>query len=157
MHVKNNLPIIFPFANRRYGKDLGVLRADLLLAENIRALLHHRRIDASALAVWCNHGDAWISKIINGERGVQLKDLGRIADFFGLTAAELLSPGISPLTERRHTQRRSTTERRTQSERRQGHPAGALHPELQPRFREKNHPNTTPAARPHRPVKRARG
>jgi hypothetical protein len=41
-----------------------------------------------------------------------LSDLGKIAEFFGLTAAELLSYGISPLTERRRVQRRCGLDRR---------------------------------------------
>jgi hypothetical protein len=77
------------------------LRADHLLVENIRTLLSVRGIDDSALAVWCGHKPAWISKILSLERGVPVKELGKIADFFGLTVSQLFSPGISPLTERR--------------------------------------------------------
>ena len=47
------------------------------------------------------------------ERGVPLKHLDRIADFFGIATYQLLQPGISPLTERR-----SGRERRTGHDRR---------------------------------------
>lgn len=112
------------------------LRADLLLAQNIRSLLHARRVEAGALAAWCGHQPPWISKILKGERGAQVKDLGKIADFFGLTVAQLFQHGISPLTERRHETRRSGGERRTGEDRRQPIES-RLHPQMQPRFPER--------------------
>ena len=103
-------------------------RADVLLSTNIRALLRTRGLDDQALAIWCGHKPAWISKILNGERGVKIRDLGKIADFFGLTVAELFQHGIDPLTERRKAERRSGTERRIGQDRRQ--PLnGRLHPD----------------------------
>lgn len=105
-------------------------RSDVLLVMNIRALLSTRRMDAGALAQWCGHKAPWISKILSLERGVQVKDLGRIADFFGLEVCDLFQHGITPLTERRRAQRRSGGERRTPIERRQptGN-IGRLHPD----------------------------
>ena len=108
------------------------LRPDLLLAENIRTLLHARGIDAKALAIWCNRSSGWISKILKGDRGVRVKELGKIADFFGLTASQLLQHGISPLTERRHAERRQGGERRTGEDRRKPRDAYRLHPDVQP-------------------------
>lgn len=105
------------------------LRTDVLLVENIRALLSARGVDASALAVWCGHRAAWISKIMSFERGCRVKDLGRIADFFGLSVADLLTHGISPLTERRRVHRRSGQDRRAGQDRRR-RSAGDVHPEL---------------------------
>lgn len=96
------------------------LRADLLLIENIRSLLLARRINRQDLARWCGHKPAWISKILSGERGVNLKDLSPIADFFGLTVAELFHPGISSVTERRRRDRRILEERRAGEDRRTG-------------------------------------
>jgi hypothetical protein len=105
-------------------------RADVLLSMNIRALLAARRMDAIALASWCGHKAPWISKILSLERGVQVKDLGRIADFFGLDVCDLFQRGITPLTERRRVQRRSGGERRSIIDRRQpkGN-IGKLHPD----------------------------
>lgn len=112
------------------------IRADKLLIENIRTLLHHRGIDQQSLARWCGHEPAWINKILKGERGLQMKELGCVADFFGLRADQLLSPGISPLLERRRAQRRSARDRRSGIERRQGRPEGSVHPDVLARFRE---------------------
>lgn len=107
------------------------LRADLLLAENLRALLHARRIDAKALAIWCGHGAPWISKVLKGERGVQIKELGKIADFFGLTVAQLFQEGISPLTERRRLTRRGGADRRSGEDRRRD-VRPQVHPDVPP-------------------------
>jgi hypothetical protein len=105
-------------------------RADVLLVMNIRALLSARRMDAGALAQWCGHKSPWISKILSLERGVQVKDLGRISDFFGLDVCDLFQRGITPLTERRSSQRRTGRERRAPEDRRQPHGnIGRLHPD----------------------------
>lgn len=109
------------------------LRADHLLAENIRTLLSVRGIDDSALAVWCGHKPAWISKILSLERGVPVKELSKIADFFGLTVSQLFSPGISPLTERRKGERRGVVDRRTGIDRRQPvEKRLSVHPDVNP-------------------------
>lgn len=109
------------------------LKPQLLLAENIRTLLYRRHLDAGALAVWCGHKGPWISKIINGGRGVQIRDLGKIADFLGLTVADLFRHGISELAERRQSERRAGADRRTGQDRRIPI-EGRLHPDVQPRF-----------------------
>ena len=109
------------------------LRAEFLLAENIRTLLYRRGIDHGALAAWCGHKPPWISKILKSSRGVQMKDLGKIADFFGLTVAQMFQHGISELAERRQAERRTCTERRSGRDRRQP-PEGRLHPDVQGRF-----------------------
>lgn len=108
------------------------LRADLLLVRNIQALLNGRGIDATALAVWCGHKAPWISKILSGDRGVQMKELGKIADFFGLTVSQLFQYGIDPLTERRRAERRSGNDRRDGVDRRQRRDYAHLHPDVNP-------------------------
>jgi len=110
------------------------LRPDVLLAENIRALLAARGIDAHALATWCGHKPAWISKILAGDRGVPVRELGKIADFFGLTLSQLFQHGISALTERRRGVRRKGVERRTIMDRRQPADYERLHPSVTHRF-----------------------
>lgn len=110
------------------------LKADALLAENIRALLNARREDARSLAMWCGHSGAWISKVLSGERGVPVRELGRIADFFGLTVAQLFQHGISPLTERRRAHRRVGERRSGEDRRRSASLDGRLHPDVQVRF-----------------------
>lgn len=94
------------------------LRADVLLVRNLRALLTARGVDDSALAAWCGHRPAWLSKILSGERGMQIKDLGRVSDFFGISVCDLFQYGIDPLLERRKRERRSGRDRRVSEDRR---------------------------------------
>jgi hypothetical protein len=96
-----------------------MIPADQLLIENLKTLLRERHIDAQDLALWCGHQKAWISKILQGERGFPVHELGRAADFFGLTVSELFSPGISALCERRRHARRTNKDRRITGDRRQ--------------------------------------
>lgn len=107
------------------------LKASYLLVQNIQALLAARGETAKSLAMWAGHKPAWLSKILSGDRGIRLSDLDKIADFFGLTVAQLFQHGISPLTERRRVERRSKTDRRTGNDRR-GSGDARLHPELAP-------------------------
>lgn len=93
-------------------------RADLLLAENLRTLIAARSVDAGDVAMATGHGSSWISKILNGDRGMRVEDVGKVASYFGLTVAELFSPGISAVTERRRVSRRSGSERRRIEDRR---------------------------------------
>jgi hypothetical protein len=138
MNVKQISQFIFPSANRdRVTIHVSLmkreLRADHLLVENIRTLLSERGIDDSALAIWCGHKPAWISKIMSLERGVPMKELGKIADFFGLTVSQLFSTGISSLTERRKCERRSAIDRRTGIDRRQPiEKRLSVHPDVNP-------------------------
>jgi transcriptional regulator with XRE-family HTH domain len=133
---------MFPLGNRTHGtlrrpvyRHRRTLKANYLLVENIRALLAARGEDDKALAMWCGHKPAWLSKIMSGERGIKLPDLDRVADFFGLTVAQLFQHGISPLTERRRAERRSGKDRRVRD--RRGSSDARLHPELaRPRKRD---------------------
>jgi hypothetical protein len=93
-------------------------RADLLLAENLRTLIAARRVDAGDVALACGHGAAWISKILNGDRGMRVQDVGKAAAYFGLTVSEIFSPGISAMTERRRRTRRAHLDRRVILDRR---------------------------------------
>lgn len=93
-------------------------RADYLLAENIRTLIAARGVDAGDVAMATGHGSSWISKVLNGDRGMRVVDVGKVAAYFGLTIAELFSPGISAVTERRRVSRRSGNERRRIEDRR---------------------------------------
>lgn len=93
------------------------MHAISLLRQNISAILVARRESQTALARWLGKDRSWINKFLNGHREVQLKDLDRIADFFGIEAYQLFQPGISHLTERR-----KKSDRRSGLDRRQGHP-----------------------------------
>lgn len=95
------------------------LKADVLLRENVRALLRARHQTAEALAFYCGHRAAWISKILSGERNAKVAELGKIAGFFGIQVSDLFTPGASSLTERRRGgDRRSGLDRRSGNERR---------------------------------------
>lgn len=95
------------------------LKAQLILAHNITALLRARHASKRGLAFFCGHEPPWLSKVLTGERGVQSEDLDKIADFFGLTVADLFTYGISPKLERRKAERRSPLDRRANQDRRQ--------------------------------------
>jgi hypothetical protein len=93
------------------------VQATRLLKSNIDALLRARRQTRHDLAMWCRRSDPWLSKILSESptdqaRGVPLKYLDRIADFFGLAAYQLLQPGLTGLLERRKAERRSGKDRR---------------------------------------------
>lgn len=96
--------------------------------QNIRALLAARGDEDKALAMWAGHRPAWLSKILASDRDVRIPDLDKIADFFGITVAQLFTHGISAVTERRRVQRRRGTDRRSGIERRLTR--SDLHPEL---------------------------
>jgi transcriptional regulator with XRE-family HTH domain len=89
------------------------MKANLLLKQNIKALLRGRGQTQRDLAQWCRRSETWISHIFTSDtRGVPLKYLDRIADFFGIATYQLLQPGITPLTERRAHTRRTGADRR---------------------------------------------
>jgi len=125
------------------------MKSTRLLAENVIALLKERGHTQKDLADWCGHSGSWISDILKGERQFQMKDLDRVADFFGKSPYELMQPGHSALTERRQG-----SDRRADSDRRTGHAQrqlGALKAEVtQARHKEAPHEQahrpTLPAA-----------
>lgn len=95
------------------------MKASYLLKQNIAAILTARGLTQHDLAFWCHKSDSWLSKILDDKptigkkpRGLPLKYLDRIADFFGIATYQLFQPGISPLTERRQSTRRSGRDRR---------------------------------------------
>jgi len=143
---------MFPLAVRGYGTFFSPMftsarsfKAKYLLVQNIRTLLAARGVDDKALATWCGHQPAWLSKILAGDRGIKLSDLDCIADFFGLTVMQLFSPGISALTERRRFARRKTDRRAVGDRRGQQRPL--IHPDVplqvRPRRRKRDDDNET--------------
>lgn len=96
--------------------------AKYLFRQNVRSLLMSRHENAASLAMWCGHDKSRASKVLAGDREPQMKDLDRIADFFGIDTFRLFQPGIEPLLERRKSERRSGLDRR------QRVPAGAVPP-----------------------------
>jgi transcriptional regulator with XRE-family HTH domain len=90
-----------------------LMKAVQLLSNNISALLRARGQTQHDLAQWCHHSDVWLSNFLKGMRQIQLKDLDRIADFFGIATYQLFQPGLTAATERRSAKdRRAGRERR---------------------------------------------
>lgn len=98
------------------------MKSPALLRAHIADLLMIRKEDQQALARYCGHERSWINKVINGHRELQIQDLDRIADFFGIATYQLFQPGISPISERRERK-----DRRQGQERRIGHQQRELH------------------------------
>jgi transcriptional regulator with XRE-family HTH domain len=89
------------------------VKASYLLKQNINSLLKARGQSQRDLANWCRRTESWLSQIFtNEDRGIPIKYLDRIADFFGIATYQLFQPGISPLTERRKGGDRRKGERR---------------------------------------------
>ena len=93
-----------------YSPVMSDLHALYIIRTNIGGLLHARKQNQVDLASWLQKDKSWINKFLNGSREIQLKDLDRIADFFGLATYQLFQPGVV-----------AGTERRTGRERRSGH------------------------------------
>ena len=106
---------------------LRTIKLETILVENIRALLIARNLDQGAMAFAVGHSNAWISKILSGERKMSLTDIDKVAGFFGLTGSQLLCHGISRMTERRKKDRRSGQDRR-KGDRRQQNVTDLVHP-----------------------------
>lgn len=100
------------------------MKSRYLLVQNIRALQRARGTSDRALAMFCGHTGAWLSKVLKTDgdprdhREMGMEDLDKVADFFGLQVAELFSYGIAPLLERRKSERRRGPQDRRQGERR---------------------------------------
>lgn len=99
------------------------LRSPVLLRQNIAALLRARGQTQKDLAAWCGYSKSWLNQILRDdrkprpaghkERVIHVRDLDRIADFFGVAAYQLFLPGVSAFSERRKgLERRAGTERR---------------------------------------------
>ena len=93
------------------------MQASRLLKANIDGLLRDRHLTRHDLAQYCRKSDAWLSKILSDSptdqrRGLPMKYLDRIADFFGVAAYQLFQPGLGGVGERRKAERRSGRDRR---------------------------------------------
>lgn len=109
------------------------MRTPLLLRQHIDDLLRSRKEDQKDLALYCKKDKSWINKILNGHRNVQMEDLDAIAEFFGIATYQLLQPGVAPVSERRHGERRSGHDRRIGHQQREmRHVAANIKP-LRPR------------------------
>lgn len=97
------------------------MKAHVLLRNNIATLLAARKETQTALSDYCDNHKTWCSQFLSGKRDeIQLEDIDKIADFFGIANYQLMQPGISRLTERRlGIERREGQERRVGAQGRQ--------------------------------------
>src|SRR3990167_8165103 len=78
------------------------MKATLLLRQHITDLLAARREEQESLELRVGHSEAWINAFLRGKQdNITMRDLDKIAVFFGLATYQLFQPGISSLTERR--------------------------------------------------------
>lgn len=75
------------------------MNATRILVANIAALLRARGQSQHDLARWCRKSDPWLSDFLAEKKQTQLRNLDRIADFFGLEAYQLFQPGISVVSQ----------------------------------------------------------
>lgn len=99
-----------------------------ILRHNLRGLMELRGVSQAALVRMVGGGrthhrsDAWLSRILRPSpnpaerRSMRLPDLERVAKALGVSAHELLTPGLTHASDRRQHQRRSH-ERRQQDRR----------------------------------------
>jgi len=101
--VRLSKPLDIPFTT---------MRASALLKANIEALLKLQHKSKADLEKWCRKKGGWLSHALNEPaRGLPVKHLDRIADFFGKDTYELFRYG--PVSERRSGKdRRAGGERR---------------------------------------------
>jgi transcriptional regulator with XRE-family HTH domain len=88
------------------------LKALEQLRQNIETLLRVRKEDQKTLALAIGVHPTTINKFLKRTRELQLADLDKVADFFGIATYQLFQPGISSLSERRQFERRGGRERR---------------------------------------------
>lgn len=93
-----------------------VLRTNLVMKQNVKALLRHRGLTQKDLADYCHRSESWIGKILDltSDRKFPLKYWEKISDMLRVETYQLIQPGLTLPTERRKGQRRTGTDRRQQ-------------------------------------------
>lgn len=90
------------------------MKANLLMKQNIIAILLKQGKTQKDLADWCGRSESWASKILSDpRRKFPVEYYDRIADLLGCDVQHLFRPGLGDWTDRRSgTDRRSHDERR---------------------------------------------
>lgn len=117
------------------------MKARLLVARNIHAILTARKESQSDLARWCRKKSSWMNKILAGRRPLHIDDFDRVADFLGISVYQLFVPGVSALTERR-----KSADRRHAQDRRRGHVERIIELRRPPAIGERHDPVAVSAA-----------
>lgn len=90
-----------------------------ILRRRVDALLHHSGQTRKELALYMGKEPSWTTDFLLGHNGIRLKDLDRLARFFGLSVAALFElDGYRFRDRRRHNRRSGIADRRKGEDRR---------------------------------------
>lgn len=95
-----------------------MVRSDEILRRRVDALLQHTERTRRELAIYMGKQPSWTTEFLQGRHGVTLKDLDRLARFFGLAVPQLFELDGFRFRERRRFERRMSRERRSGTDRR---------------------------------------
>jgi transcriptional regulator with XRE-family HTH domain len=91
-----------------------------ILRRRVDALLQHSGRTRKDLAIYLGKQPSWSTDFFQGRHGVGLKDLDRLARFFGVSVPSLFEMDGYRFRDRRRGQRRAGRERRLGQDRRKG-------------------------------------
>lgn len=77
-----------------------------ILRRRVDALLHHSGQTRKELAVYMGKEPSWTTDFLLGHNGIRLKDLDRLARFFGISVPALFELDGYRFRDRRRAQRR---------------------------------------------------
>ena len=97
-----------------------MVQAVEILRRRVEALLAHTERTRKDLAIYLGKQPSWTTEFLQGRHGVTLKDLDRLARFFGLSVPQLFELDGYRFRDRRRGERRSSRDRRNGGERRKG-------------------------------------
>jgi transcriptional regulator with XRE-family HTH domain len=89
-----------------------------LLRRRVGDLLHHSGRTRKDFAIYIGKQPSWATEFFQGRHGVPLRDLDRVARFFGVSVPQLFEIDGYRFRERRMGERRSKKERRGGKDRR---------------------------------------
>jgi transcriptional regulator with XRE-family HTH domain len=89
-----------------------------LLRRRVGDLLHHSGRTRKDFAIYLGKAPSWATEFFQGRHGVSLKDLDRVARFFGVSVPQLFEIDGYRFRERRLSQRRCGKDRRGAGDRR---------------------------------------
>lgn len=90
-----------------------------ILRRRVAALLQYSGHTKKDLAIYLGKQPSWSTEFFQGRHGVTMKDLDRLARFFGLAVPQLFELDGHRFRDKRRGERRSGRERRRGKERRQ--------------------------------------
>lgn len=89
-----------------------------LLRRRLQDLLHHSGRTRKDFAIYLGKQPSWATEFFQGRHGIALKDLDRVARFFGVSVPQLFEIDGFRFRERRYGERRSGKQRRGGTDRR---------------------------------------